>query len=344
MVAANVVYGAPELEATGENVRENVDQIIHNIDPTDTPLQMKFDRGNAESDTYEWFIDNLAAATPDNAHLGGEDFGDDVTGDTTEAAKRIGVRLQIFIKQIIVDRRAEKMTKHGRRSEIAHQIAKKGKELKRDIESSITEDQITVQESGATVARMAGLPSWIYTNDSMGATGTSPALSNTTYGFPTTARGAGTAQALSEADLLGVIRDCFISGGSPDCIVVHPTHKQLISSYLIGQSGTPRNATPYQDHGAKPGSGARVLGAVDFYVSDFGTLMIIPQRFQSTLHAVVLDSSQWCMRYLDGIFVTKLGKSGDHERRMLIADACLQSRQEAASGLVTDLNTNAMTA
>lgn len=344
MVAANVVYGAAELEAEGENVREQVDDIIHNIAPFDTPIQMKIGRKGCESDRFEWMIDDLAAATPDNAHLSGDAFGANVTGDTTTAPRRVWGFLQIFKKQLVIDRRAEHMSKHGRASEMAYQIAKKGKEIKRDIESSITEDQITVAESGATIARMAGIPAWIYTNDYMGAGGASPALSNTTWGAPTTARTAGTPAAPSEADILNGIRDAFIAGGNPTGIVLSPTQKQNLSNYLIGQSTTPRNAQPYQDLGAKPSGGATVTGAVGYYVSDFGTLTIYPERFMSNLHIFILDFEQWCMRYLDGIFVEKLGKDGDYERKHMIADAMLQSKQEAASALVTDLNTSAFTA
>jgi hypothetical protein len=344
MVAANVAFGASALQAEGENVRENVDSIIHNIDPTETPFQMKAAKGKVESDVYEWLIDNYQPAGA-NAHVDGADFGATVTNDTTTAPSRVGNYSQILKKQIVIARRAESMTKHGRRSEMAFQVAKKGAELKRDIEFMLLANQIAVPESGATPARSAGVPAWLYTNTSDGpGAGAPPALSSTTFGFPTTARTAGTDQVLSEADLLDVIRRAWSAGGKPGIVMVNEDIKQRISSYLIGQSGTPRNATPYQDHGPKPSGGATVLGAVDFYVSDFGTLAIVPNRFQAVTFVFVLDMKTWAVKYLDGIFVEKLGKAGDYERRHLIADCVLQSKQEAANGLIGDVIDGAMTA
>lgn len=343
MVAANVAYGATALEAEGENVREDVSQIISNISPIDTPCLSNFGKTTATADLHEWLIDDLATAVANNAHVDGDDFGTSVVGDFTEAPQRIGNYLQISKKQVIITRRAEKMSKHGRKSEMAYQIAKKLKEIKRDMESSINEDQVAVVEAGATPARSAGIPQWLTTNDNFGATGASGALSNGTYGVPTTARTQGTLRALSEASmLLPVIRDAYIQGGDPNMIVLAPAIKQRFSTYMFGT--TARIATPYQDHGADKKSGVTAIGAVDVYVSDFGVLDIVPNRFMNTRHVFILDSSLWEVAYLDGVMVEKISKIGDSERRHIIADWGLVSRNEAGSGMVTDVQDAAMVA
>ncbi len=58
----------------------------------------------------------------------------------------------------------------------------------------------------------------------------------------------------------------------------------------------------------------------------------------------VLDTEMWAISYLDGYHVEKIGKTGDSERRVLLTDWGVVSKNEAASGGVFDLNTDAWTA
>lgn len=341
MVAASASYGAAALQAEGENVREDVSQMISNISPTETPFYTKAGKGEATGDQFDWLVDDLAAAVSNNWHVDGDDFGTTTTGDTTTAPGRFFNYLGILKKQVKITRRAEKMAKHGRKSEMAYQIAKKLKEIKRDAETALLTSNAAVAESGTVPAEFASVPTWIMTNDYFGSGGASATLSSSTYGAPTTDRTAGTARALSEAShLLPAIQAAYTSGGEVEIVLVSPAIKQRLSSYLFAgpASGVgPRVATAYQDHGGKPRSGATVTGAVDYYVSDFGFLEIMADRFCPTIHLFILDMSLWKIRFLDGVMVEKLAKTGDHERRHIIMDMTLEATNEAGNALVTDL-------
>lgn len=323
-----------DLATSGDNVREHLTDVIYNISPTETPLHANIGRGNSEQTLKEWQIDELATAAT-NAAIDGADFGT----DSSDEAQRIGVYMQISIKYLAVSRRANIVNKAGRKSELAYQVAKKGKELKRDCEFIACANQATLAGNSTTASLTGGLGAWIKTNTSRGATGTDPALSNTTYGEPTTAAGDGTTRALDESLLLGIIKDCFVQGGDPNMIMLGPTVKQLFSNYMYGTSA--RIATQYQDQGRNPRGGVTVVGAVDTYVSDFSVLDVVPNRFQRERDAWVLDTEYWEISYLDGYKTETISKIGDAERRHVLVDWGLCSKNEAASGVFADVDSTA---
>lgn len=345
MVAANALYNVAALRAEGDTVKEDVSQVITRISPEDTPIYSAFGKTKAKADLHEWLYDRLRTPVSDNAHLDGADFGNSVAGDTTTAPRRVGNYCQISKVELYQsDRTNDALDLHGRKMAMAYQMSKKAPELKLDVETSITANQIAVAMGAATAARSAGLPVWIATNDDFGATGASGSLSNGTYGVPTGARTDGTNRALSEATLLGVIRDAWIAGGKIDRIFVAPEIKQRMSAYLFqGGTAAARIAQPTQDFGPNPGQGVTVIGAVDVWKSDFGTHLITPCRQQRVDDVFCLDTRRFKVAYLRKYRVKKMGVGGDHERKHLLVDWTLESNDEAASGMVTDINDVAMT-
>lgn len=327
-----------DLNTKGDDVREDLMDVIYNISPTETPFMSNAGRGTSSSDLSEWLLDELADPDTGNAHIDGDDFA----GEALTDAARLGNYHQISKKQIVVSRRANKLNKAGRKSELAYQIAKKGKELKRDCESILLNNQVAAAGNSTTAPTTAGLPAWLKTNTDRGATGADPILSNTTYGQPTTAAVDGTLRALSEATMLGVIGDIYVEGGDPSVIMVHPLIKQRMSQYMFGTSA--RIATPYQDHGANKRSGVTAIGAVDVYVSDFGVLDIVPNRFQRSRDVFILDMEYFAVNYIDGFKTEVIAKTGDSEKRHILADYALCSKNEAASGIVADVDDVAMVA
>lgn len=340
------------LDDTGDNVREDLSDIITNISPTETPFHANAGRSTGSSDFHEWLIDALATAVNDNAHADGDDFvaegqsggvGSGTDGVQTTGGDRLGNYFQISRKDIVVSRRANIVKKAGRRNELSYQIAKAGRELKRDCEFAATSNTAAVQGSASVAPRSAGIPAWLRTNTNRGATGTDPTLSSTTYGYPDAAAGDGTDRALTEDALLGEISNAFTAGGDPDMIMVGPVVKRRFSGYMFGSSA--RIATPYQDHGRDKRDGATVVGSVDVYVSNHGVLDVVPNRFQREDDVFILESGLWNISYLDGYHVENIAKTGDSEKRVLLVDWCVESLNEAGSAIVADVDeTVAMTA
>ena len=321
-----------DLATQGDNVREDLTNVIYNISPTEVPLQANAGRGSAAQTLHEWQIDELAAVDTANAAIDGADFGT----DASDEAQRIGVFMQISIKYLAVSRRANIVNKAGRKSELAYQIAKKGKELRRDVEAIACENQATLAGNSTTASLTAGLGAWISTNSDRGALGADPALSGTTFGQPTTAATDGTPRAMSEADLLALLRDAYIQGGNPNMVMVGPTVKQNFSNYMF--TANARIATQRQDQGPVNRGGVSVVGAVDVYVSDFTVLDIVPNRFQRERDVWILDSEYWELSYLDGYKTETIAKIGDAERRHILVDWGLTSHNEAASAVLADID------
>ena len=327
----------------GNNVREDLSDVIYNISPTEVPAQSNFGRGTANQTFKEWQTDALAAAA-NNAQIDGDEF----SGIALDKAERLGNYHQISRKDIVLSRRANIVNKAGRKSEVAYQIAKNGKALRRDVEVGATSRKIAVEGNSTTAMECAGIATWIRTNIQRGALGTAPTLSNTTEGFPNGNGTAGTAQALSEADILTIVRNCYDQGGNPNMIMLSTAAKQGMSNFLFS-SNSDRIATQYQEQGKNPRGGVTVVGAVDVYVTDFSVLDIVPNRFSpsgaTATEVFVLDSAFWEFSYLDGYKTETIAKVGDHERRMLLVDWTVCSLNEAASGIVADVNdTTAVTA
>ena len=297
--------------------REDLSDVIYNISPTDTPFLSSAAKTQATAVLHEWQTDSLAAAVTNNQVI----EGDDATAEAISATTRLSNSCQIMDKVIAITGTQEAVDKAGRASEIAYQIAKKAKELKRDLEASLTSNNAEVTGS-ATAARVAGgLRSWVATNDVMGTSGTSGGAGNT-------AATNGTQRAFTESLLKTVIKSVWNAGGNPTMIMVGPFNKQKLSGFT-------GNSTRFD-----AGADATLYTSVDVYASDFGQLQVVPNRFSRDRDAWVLDMDFWGVAFLRDFTMHELSKTGDSEKRQLLLEATLESRNEAASGCVADLTTS----
>lgn len=128
-----------------------------------------------------------------------------------------------------------------------------------------------------------------------------------------------------------IIRACWTAGGSPDTIMVGPFNRTKVSAF----TGI---ATPYNPlTGTKP---AAIVASADIYVSDFGKLSVVANRFQRDRTVFVLDFDYWGVSYLRPMQKKELAKTGDADRMQILAEYTLVSKQEAASGKVADCTTS----
>ncbi len=320
--------------AGGENVREQLSDVISNIDPTETPFMSTIcGKGKAQNTFFEWLIDDLGTIDASNALVDGADAG----ADQSAPADRVGNYCQISGKVAKVSGRADAVNKAGRSNELKYQIAKLGKALKRDMETILTGNQASAAGNSSTASTTGSLRAWFTTNTDVGATGSDGGFSAGIVAAATD----GTAAALSEATLLGLVKDCYVAGGNPTVFMVSPTVKQNMSNYMFGSNA--RIATPYKD--ATGNSAMTAIGAVDVYVSDFGEIKIVPNRFQRDRDVFVLDTGMWDLYMLRPYFTNKLAVTGDAQNRQLLVDYGLCSKNEAASAVYADVDhTTAMVA
>jgi hypothetical protein len=298
--------------------REDLADIIYDISPTDTPFMSGIPKNSATATYHEWQTDALAAASATNAVI----EGDDATTDASTATARVGNYTQISDKVPRVTGTQREVDSAGRVDEFAYQIMKRGKELKRDVESSLLANNAQVAGNDSTARELGGVPSWIATNTSFGSGGADPT------GDGTDARTDGTQRAFTESLLQEIIRECWDSGGNPDTIMVGSFNKQQLSGF----SG---NATRTIESGEM-----KLVNSIDVYVGDYGQLAVIPNRFMRARDALVLEMDMWAFSVLRDFREYDLAKTGDTDRKQLLIEYTLESRNEAASGIIADLTTS----
>ena len=304
-------------------IREDLSNVIYNISPEETPFISNVGRENVKNTYFEWQTDALAAASSSNAALEGDDISSFTAVTPTS---RVGNYTQISTKNVVISGTLDALDKAGRRSEVTYQLAKMGSELKRDMESALLANQASVAGNTTTARRTAGLPAWLTSNTSAGSGGANPTVGST----PTAARTDGTQRAFTEALLKTVVASVWDNGGTPKMLMVGSFNKQAASAF----SGV---ATKFRDVPA--GQQAQIIGAADVYVSDFGTINIVPNRFMRARDALIVDPEYASLAVLRPIQQEELAKTGDAEKRLMLVEYGLKVKNQAAHGIVADLLT-----
>jgi hypothetical protein len=299
-------------------LREDLSDIIYNISPTETPFMTAIAREKSTAVYHEWQTDALETPNGANAQIQGDDIS---AYDAVVPTVRLGNYTQISRKTVVISMTEEAVDKAGRKSEVGYQVAKKGKSLKRDIETILLQNQArAVGTVGATPARAASVLAWVHTNVVMGAGGANP------IGDGTNARTDGTQAAFTEAMLQQALASVWTnSGDEPDFVLVNSTQKKAISGF----SG---NNTRYVNAEEE-----KLVNSIDVYVYDFGSVEIKADRFMRLRDAIIVNSDLWGLAWLRPINLVDLAKTGDNEKKMLVGEYTLSARNEAGSGLVADL-------
>lgn len=297
------------------HVREDLSNLISMISPEETPFVSSIGKTKATAVKHEWLQDELAPADKNNAIAEGAD----ATDSTLSGPVRISNVTQIFQKDIRISATLNAVNTAGGKEELARQIAKKGKELKRDQEAAFVSNNASV----ATGARkLGGAEAFISTNAQHGANGVSTGFSGGVVNAPT----AGTARALTETMFVNALQSIWTAGGDPNTVIAPGVLKTKISTFTGG-------GTKQQNADKKT-----VNQAVATYVSDFGTVTILPHRFMSTTTVIAYDPALWNQAVLRGIEKKELGKTGDSERYMLVTEVTLECLNEKGNAKIADLN------
>lgn len=299
--------------------REDLSDVIYDISPTETPLMNTLARGKATAVFYEWQTDSLSAANVNNAAVEGADASSAALSPTI----RLGNYTQIVQKTIQVSGTLDTVNKAGRKSEKAYQLARASSELKRDIETILLSNQASSAGNSSTARKLGSVLSWLTTNTSFGNNGADPVTPGSTT------RTDGTQREFTEQLLKDVIRSVYASGGSPKVLLVGAAGKQKVSSFA---------GIAAQRYMAPADAPTTIIGAADVYLSDFGTVSVVPDRFMRARDALVLDPEFAAVSYLRPFATNELAKTGDSEKTQIIAELTLEMRNEAAHGGVFDLD------
>ena len=278
--------------------------------------------GKAKNTQFDWQTDTLASAVSTNQQLEGNDL-------TVYTAVVPTVRLlsycEIASKDGSVSGTVGAVDSAGNANDKGYQIAKLGKEIKRDMETSLLANKGAVAGSTAAARKTAGLMAWCKTNVAKASDGVLPVYTTSATDVHT----VGTERAFTETIVKEVLQKCFTSGANTSTIMVGAFNKQAFSGFA--------GVVELMSNAGK--AAATIIGSADTYVSDFGRLNVVPNRFQPQGSAFFFDWDMVQVNYLRPFKTIDLAKTGDSDKFMLLAEYGLQVSNEKGLGLATALTT-----
>lgn len=340
MSTANLDSADLKAVTRGGLIREDVMNKIWDISKIPLPFTDMVGTESTTNEYKEWTTDELAAPDVTNAVVDGSD----ASGNDTKTGARVGNHCQISDKIVRVSYRADASNIIGRAKELSYQLMRRQQELRRDVEAIALFNQASVADNGDAVAGKAGgLPSWLETNSINGtAGGFNPATGLTV------ARTPGAKAALTEKDIRDAMESVYQEGGNPTKMMSIPSVIRKFSEYLFSSSA--RVATLMSDQG-KSTEQATALGSVNVFVTDFGTLTMIPNRLQQkhkdsggtddVADVFILDPEYLSLCYLEGYRTETLAKTGLAENRQMCVDWTLIVNTEKAHAIIGDIDPTA---
>ena len=317
-------------------IREELSNTIHNTDPEETPFMSLAGRKSIDSVTPEWQIDSYRAIDLNNNQPEGNEYN----FDSRAATSRVKNFAQISYIPFIISGTLDEIKKAGRASEVAYQAVKAGVELRRDMEAILLSNQASNAGTagGATNRRLGGLRAWIASNDALsGAGGPSSGGYNTGTGVVDAATN-GTQRAFDKAILDTVVLNTYNNGGNvgKSTLICSPYVKQIFSQIMDDTNvAAPRVMFDKNKN--------TIMASAEAYKSDFGTFMAVPNRQMAIAGATVarnaflVDPEMVEVGMFRDIRIEKVAKTGDAEKRVLLAEYTLIVKNEKAHGCAADL-------
>jgi hypothetical protein len=151
--------------------REDLSNVIYNIDPFDTPFMSSIGRRNVSNRIFDWQTESLPNVDGNNA----KEEGFELSRSASTPTVRANNTTQISARDATIAGSQEAANAAGKRSEMAHQMALVSKALKRDMETILCSNQARVAGNDSGTARKTrALEHWLTSNVSYGATGANP--------------------------------------------------------------------------------------------------------------------------------------------------------------------------
>lgn len=304
--------------------REELDNFVSMITPSDTPIYSMAGKEKASSKHPEWEYEDLDAPA-DNAQPEGAEYN----FDAVTAPTRVGNYTQIFSKTFRFSGTQQAVDNAGNAEKRAHTLMKKGKALRKDIELSILSNTAS---TNTDPRRSGGLPTWLTSNVSRNS-GSSGGFS----GGVTTVETTGTLRAWTKALTDSVLQSIYENGGDVTTVVVSPYNKGVFATFMSDS-----NVAPFR-YAAGRGTNT-IIGTADIYESPWGPVKVMPDRVMSAnanaayaRRVFALDPNMVKWMTLRPIHEDQVAKTGDAENGVLIAEGCLKVVNEAGIGVVADV-------
>lgn len=288
---------------------EDVSDVITNISPTKTPFQTSIGSEKVSARLFEWQEDSLRNPA-DNKKVEGFVAADVARTPTVMRSNYT----QIMQDTFRISGTADAVKAHGRAKETAYQLAKTGEELKRDMEFAFV-GQVNAAVAGdeSTEREMS---SALYMIDSGNVV--------------TTDSDAGTvgnqAGPITETNLLACHKKIYDAGGEAEILMIKPADALIVAGFAAA-SGRQRDF----------GSSKTITNVVDLYVSPWGELKVVLNRFMLSTVAFLYQPDMFKKCVLRNWSREMLAKDGDAERHMVVGEFSLKHKNYKSSGYIANL-------
>ncbi len=270
-------------------------------------------KNSVKNVTFDWQTETLPSASGT-----GEIEGFEISRAATAATVRESNVAMIQSRNSTVTGSQQASDPAGVKSQIAHFMALNAKALKRDMETALTGNYAKVAGSASAARQTRSFESWITSNDSRGSGGAD--------GSASAAATDGTQRDLTEALLKAVLQTGFGNGAEMSMAICGPYNKTVISGFT-GRSNV-RQVIETDT----------VEASISLYASDFGELRIVPDNFSRERSLLLVDPNYAAVSYLRDFESVDISTIGDAITKMLVVEYGLQMSNEAAHGIVADLN------
>jgi hypothetical protein len=317
-VGAHSSYDEPI--ATGGN-REDLSDVLFDVSPTETPFITAIKKNKATGTSHDWLTDVLADPA-ENAQIEGNDSA---AVDATPR-QRLSNFTQILTKNAVVTGTQERVLKGGGiKSEMAYQVARRMKEMKRDCERAMVGVATAKVAGNDTTARKMGSFQTYMTaaNFFGGATFTAPTGNGATAGT------GGTPRLLTEDIFKAGLQKLWTNSGGNENIIglCGSFNRGVVSSFTS-------SSTRYVTTDDK-----KLVASIDVYDGDFHTVTVAPDRYSDPSSMFLIDSEYAAVSDLRPIFTTDLAKNGDSTRKQIVWETTLEMCNPLAHVQIAGLTT-----
>ena len=230
--------------------REDLSNVIYNIDPFDTPVMSAVRRRNVKNRLFDWQTEFLPNVSPTVVPATGamdpatnaqfEGFA--LAPSAAQPTIRQNNVTQISKRDATISGSQEESDAAGKGSEMSHQMAMASKVLKSDMETAICSRQprIDGNDTGPTARVTEGITHWLArAKDKTGAVAGAIAPGTIITGLPTLSTDLFPAPAapvqLTEAMVGDAMQKAYTNGASPTLMVVPPGPKRTVSHLWAGR-------------------------------------------------------------------------------------------------------------
>lgn len=292
-----------------ETIFEDVEGIIQNISPKDTPFQASIGTGKSTNTLHSWLEDTLDAADGSNAAVEGAD----ATAASMLPPEKLTNYNQIWEKTFKVSGTMDAVSTIGRGEESQYMLQKSISYLKTEMEYALINNASAVAGNATTARKTKGLSGFISTND----------FSYSAYADTND---------FDETKFMLMLEACYSAGGKPTVLMVPPKQSVVISAWdgagkvTVNQDATTKTLTM----------------AVMVLDTPFGVVNILMDKFIAPdvnttpdpdvaySRVFLYDPSMLSIAWLRKMKTIELAKTGDNKKYQTVAEASFVCKAEKA--------------